>query len=485
MEKRRGAAGECRQMWVMLSRFRERYIGDRTFYRMVLLLIVPMIVQQGVTNFVSLLDNVMVGALGTEQMSGVAIANQLFFVYNLSMFGGLSGAAIFGAQFFGQGDHEGMRHTMRFKLIFGMLMTVLAIAVFLLFGGNLVRLFLDNEANAGTDIGVTLDYARRYLRVMVWGLIPFMLVQVYAGTLRETSETVVPMIGSICAIFVNLSLNYVLIFGHFGFPKLGAVGAALATVISRYVEMLVVVLYTHAKRARFPFVRGLYRSLHVPAALVRKIIITGLPLLCNEMLWSVGTTFVNQNYSTRGLAVVAAMNIESTAWQLFCVIMFAMGNAVSILVGQKLGANEVEQAKDVDRKLLFFNLVLHIGIGLLIIACAPLVPRLYNTEPEVRELAMYFLMVAGASLPIHAFIHTAYFTIRSGGKTIVTFFFDSVYTWCVPVVLSFLLCRYTALPIVTVFLIVQFSDVIKLFIAVPMLHSGFWAKNLVGGKRGE
>lgn len=469
----------------MFRKFRERYIGDRVFYKMVLVLIVPMIVQQGVTNFVSLLDNVMVGALGTQQMSGVAIANQLIFVFNLAVFGGLSGAAIFGAQFFGRGDHVGMRNTMRFKLLFGSVVTAIAIVVFLVFGGNLVQLFLENEANAALDTSVTLDYARDYLRVIVWGLIPFMLVQVYAGTLREAGETVVPMIGSICAIAVNLSLNYALIYGHFGMPRMGVAGAALATVIARYVELAVVVVYTHKSAARFPFIHGLYRSAHVPLWLVKKIAVTGTPLLLNEVLWSVGTTFVNQNYSTRGLAVVAAMNIESTAWQLFCVIMFAMGNAVSILVGQKLGANEVEQAKDVDRKLLFFNLVIHVGIGLLIIACAPLIPKLYNTEPEVRRYAMLFLMVAGASLPIHAFIHTAYFTIRSGGKTVITFFFDSVYTWCVPVVLSFLLCRHTQVPIVPVFAIVQFSDLIKVFIAVPMLRSGFWAKNLVASHGAE
>ena len=454
------------------------------FYKMVVLLIVPMIVQQGVTNFVSLLDNVMVGALGTQQMSGVAIANQLIFVFNLAVFGGLSGAAIFGAQFFGQGDYVGMRNTMRFKLQFGVIVTVLAIAIFLLFGGNLVQLFLENEANAELDTSVTLDYARAYLRVIVWGLIPFMLVQVYAGTLREAGETVVPMIGSVCAIVVNLTLNYAFIYGHFGMPRMEVAGAALATVIARYVELAVVVIYTHRRAAaRFPFVHGLYRGVRVPLGLVKKIAITGTPLLLNEVLWSVGTTFVNQNYSTRGLSVVAAMNIESTAWQLFCVIMFAMGNAVSILVGQKLGANQVEEAKDVDRKLLFFNLVIHVCIGLLVIACAPLIPKLYNTEPEVRSYAMKFLMVAGASLPIHAFIHTAYFTIRSGGKTVITFFFDSVYTWCVPVVLSFLLCRYTQLPVVGVFAIVQFSDLIKVFIAVPMLRSGFWAKNLVSAEK--
>ena len=162
-----------------MKRFRERYIGDRTFYKMVLLLIIPMVIQQGVTSFVSLLDNVMVGAMGTAEMSGVAIANQLIFVLNLAIFGGISGASIFGAQFFGLGDMKGMRDTLRFKLIFSVVITVIAIFILLFAGPSLVNLFLDNEANAGTDTSITLGYAMDYIRMIIWGLIPTMLVAVY------------------------------------------------------------------------------------------------------------------------------------------------------------------------------------------------------------------------------------------------------------------------------------------------------------------
>ena len=432
-----------------------------------------------VTNFVNLLDNVMVGALGTEQMSGVAITNQLIFVYNLTVFGGLSGAGIFGAQYFGQHDYDGMRHTMRFKLMFTVVLSVIAVVLIAVRGDRLVLLFLDNEANAGKDISITLGYSADYIRVILWGLPAFAFVQCYASTLRETGETVVPMVASVCAIVVNLVGNYLLIFGHLGFRAMGVSGAALATVISRYVELAIVTIYTHKNADRFPFIKGMYRSMKIPAALVKRIAVTGSPLLVNEILWSVGTTFVNQNYSTRGLDVVAALNILSTALQLFNIIMIAMGNAVSILVGQKLGNGEMEEAKDVDRKLLAFTVVIHVVMGALLIACSGLIPKLYNTEPEVRTLAAGFLAVVGCVLPIHAYVHGAYFTIRSGGRTIITMLFDSGYTWLIPVILSRVLCVHTALPVATVFLIVQFSDIIKIAIAVPMLRSGFWAKNII------
>ena len=456
----------------------KKFIGDKRFYRMVLTLVVPIVIQQGITNLVSLLDNVMVGGLGTESISAVAIVNQILMVFNMSVFGGLSGASIFGAQFFGKGDQNGMRHTFRVKLYFGVLTTLLAVVLLVVRGESFIDLFLRGESDGG-DVALTLAEGMRYLQVMLWGLVPFMVVQVYAGTLRETGETVAPMVGSVIAIVLNLVLNYLLIFGHLGFPRMGVTGAAVATVISRYVEMVYILAHTHAHPEKYPFIQRLFSSLYVPGALVKKIVVTGLPLLLNEVLWSLGMTFINQSYSTRGLSAVAAINITATAWNLFCVIMFAMGNAVAILVGQHLGAGDKEGARDVDRKLIFLTVAAHVVMGLLLIACSGLIPLLYNVEPGVRQLTQRLLMVAGASLPIHAFIHVTYFTIRSGGKTVITFLFDCVYTWVVPVTLAYCLCHLTSLPIVGVYFCVQFIDIIKVVIGALMLRSDFWANNVV------
>lgn len=459
--------------------FKQKYIGNKAFYKTLFILVLPIIVQQGITNFVSLLDNLMVGALGTHQMSGVSIVNQLIFVFNLAIFGGLSGASIFGTQFYGTRDWGGMRDTFRFKLIFAVITTAVATVILSIYSEPLLMLFLENEANEAGAIASTMEAAIAYFNVAIIGLLPFAIVQAYAGTLRETGETVIPMVAGICAILVNLVFNYLLIYGKFGFPEMGVAGAAVATVMSRFVELAVTVIATHVKHDRFKFIEGVYKSFKVPLALVRKIIITGTPLLINEILWSLGQTAIARNYATRGITVIAATNISGTAWNLFCVIMFAMGSAVSILVGQRLGAGDEEGARDVDRKLLFFTLVSHILIGVLLIATAPFIPMLYNVEEEVRELATQCIMVLGGSLPIHALIHCIYFTVRSGGKTIVTFLFDSFYSWVIPVPLSFILCKYTTLPLIAIYLIIQFSDTIKLFIGIPMLKSGFWTKCII------
>ncbi len=459
--------------------FREKYIGDKNFYRVLWTLVFPIIIQQGITNFVNLLDNLMVGDLGTIHMSAVSIVNQLIFVFNLAIFGGLSGASIFGTQFFGCGDWKGMRDTFRFKMVFTVLIAAVAIGVFIVFDDELLMMFLNSDENTPEQIAATLAEAKRYFRIALIGLLPFAIVQVYAGTLRETSETVTPMVAGIIAILVNVVFNYLLIFGKFGFPRLGVAGAAVATVMSRFVEMIYVVVKTHMNPEKFKFIEGAYRKFSIPGQLVKRILVTGTPLMINEVLWSLGQTFINSNYAKRGIVVVAATNITTTAWNLFCVIMFAMGSAVLIMIGQKLGAGDREGAIDVDRKLLFTSAVAHTVIAVIIIAVAPFIPMMYNVEPEVRILATKCLTVAGLSLPLHAITHVIYFTIRSGGRTLITFMFDSCFTWAIPCMISFFLCRFSSVDVIWIYVAVQFSDVLKLFFGLPMLKSGFWANCLI------
>ena len=455
-----------------------RFIGTKAFYRSVLALLVPMLIQQFISSFVSLLDNIMVGSLGTEGISAASIANSVLMVQMLAIFGGLSGASIFGAQFFGKGDTEGVRNTFRIKMYFVLLCTALSIGIYLVFGSSFIASFLQGESNGG-DLALTERLGTGYLRVMLWGLVPFSVAQVYSGTLREAGETRAPMVAGVVAIGTNLFLNWVLINGKLGAPALGVEGAAIATVISRYVELLIVAVHSHRHTDRYPFFRGAFSSLRVPSRLVGRIIRTGLPLLVNEILWSLGMTFINQFYSTRGLNAVAALNITGTAWNLFCVLMFAMGNAVSIMVGQRLGAGEMEEARDVDRKLIFLTEVLHVFSGLAMILCSPLVPLMYNVGPEVRDLTRRLLVIAGLSLPVHSFAHVTYFTIRSGGRTMITFLFDAVYTWVVTVLLAWFLTHRTNLDVLQIYFCVQFIDVIKLVIGLLMLRSDFWARNVV------
>lgn len=453
-------------------------IGNKAFYRRVLAIAVPIMVQNGITNFVSLLDNIMVGLVGTEQMSGVAIVNQLMFVFNISIFGAISGAGIFGAQFFGCKKHDGVRHTFRFKLVCCGLLFLGAIGIFLLGGQGLISMYLHGEGNEA-GLSIALAQGQRYLFVMLFGMLPFALEQVYTSTLRECGETVIPMKAGVAAVMVNLILNYILIFGKFGAPALGVVGAGIATVISRYIEAGIIIIWTHKNKKTHPFIQGAYSSLSIPGSLVKKIIIKGMPLMINEVLWALGMAALMQCYSVRGLEAVAGLNISSTIGNVFNVVYIALGNAVAIIVGQLLGAGKMEEARDTDTKLIAFSVGSCVVIGGILAVFAPLFPMIYNTTDQVKELAAGFIRIVALCMPMGAFIHASYFTLRSGGKTVVTFLFDSVFMWVVSIPVAYILSRYTTLPIVPLYLFCQLIEIIKCFIGFGLVKKGVWLQNIV------
>lgn len=454
-----------------------RFIGDRKFYKMVLTIAIPIMIQNGITNFVGLLDNMMVGQLGTEQMTGVAITNQLMFVFNLCIFGGLSGAGIFGAQFYGQGDQKGVKYVFRFKLFIGAFITSIAFLAFITSGERLIQNFLHDGSSSG-DLTQCLIYGKHYLWVMMMGLIPFAITQIYTSTLRETGETVLPMKAGLTAVFVNLVFNILLIFGYLGFPALGATGAAIATVISRFVECGIVVSWTHRHADKNVYIQDVYQSLHVPKQLTKQILLKGTPLMLNEAAWAGGMTVLMQCYSVRGLSVVAGLNIASTISNLFNVVFIALGSSVSIIIGQLLGAGKMEEAKDTDTKLIFFSVASCVVIGTLLAVTSPLFPRLYNTTEDVKEFATYFILIAALCMPQNAFMHATYFTLRSGGKTIITFLFDSVYIWVLSIPLAYTLTRFTGLSIIPIYLICQMVDLVKCFIGYVLVKKGIWLQNI-------
>jgi len=461
-----------------MSNFREKFIGDGKFYRTLLVVAIPMVIQNGITNFVNLLDNLMVGQLGTEMMSGVSIINQLMMVYAISIFGMVSGASIFSTQFYGQGNNEGMKHTFRFKVLSCFIITIIWIAVFYFFRSGLINLFLHDDGT-GVDLNLAFASAEQYLYIMLIGLIPFTFSQVYASTLRETGQTILPMVASIIAVLINFVGNYILIFGHFGAPRLGVAGAAIATCASRFVEAAIVLVWTHLNTARFKFIAGVYKSFYIPITLVKQVFAKGMPLLLNETLWSVSQAMLTQAYSTRGLSAVAAFNISGTVGNLFNVVFISMGSAIAILVGQKLGAGDLDGAYDTDRKLLFVSAVTGLLTGIVMFVLAPQFPKLYNTSPEVRHLAMMLLGVNACYYVVYSVYNATYFTLRSGGKTMLTFFFDSFSLLLISVPVAYALTFFTDLPLYVCFALVQGVEAVKCVIGVVLIKKKIWLVDLV------
>lgn len=459
-------------------------IMDKDFYKRALRIAVPIMIQNGITNFVAMLDNIMIGQIGTNQMSSVAIVNQLMFVFNLCIFGGLSGIGIFTAQFYGKKDDKGIRHCFRLMFMLACLLSFTGIIVFLTNGSRLISLYL-SKGDALTSAEDTLFYAKQYLQIMLIGMLPFALTQVYSSTLRSTNETIIPMRGSMLAVFVNLIGNYILIYGKLGFPVLGVRGAAIATALSRFVELAFVAIWTHRHKEKNAFIQDVFTGFAVPKDLVINCIKKGSPLLFNEFLWSASMATLSQIYSNRGLSVIAAYNISSTIANIFNIAFIALGSATGILIGHELGAGHFKTVKRDANRITVFTLIICILFGIGLFAISGIFPQVYNTSDEIRSIASGFIKVAACCLPMYAYANASYFILRSGGKTMITFLFDSCFSWIVSIPLAYLLVHHTALPIVRLFLFVQLADLIKCGIGFILIENGVWIHDITNTEKND
>ena len=457
----------------------KKYIGTKEFYKMVMLVALPIMIQNGFTNIVNMVDNVMVGRVGTDAMNGVSIVNQLMLIYNLSVFGALSGAGIFVSQFFGKGDYEGVKNVFRIKIVISLFIILVGSSVLWIFREPLIMNFINDGGNVGDPVK-TLEFADSYIKIMLVGLLPFTVNQCIISNMRETGDTLIPMYAGIAAVLVNISLNYVLIFGKFGFPEMGVAGAATATVISRFAECMIVIIIVAIKKERFGYMGRAFKNFRISFALAKSVMAKGLPLMVNEFLWSTGMTMLAFAYSTRGLSTVGAVNICNTVTNVFNIVFIALGSSVGIIVGQALGAGKKEEARDIDNKLIAFSVASCVLVGIVMVIIAPFFPEIYNTEEEVKALAGSLITIMGILMPLDAYTHATYFTLRSGGKTLITFIFDSGYMWVVTVPTALCLALFTDIPIVWLFLCCQVVNVAKAILGYFFVKSDMWMVNMVG-----
>ena len=339
----------------MLTKFKKKYIGNWEFYRRYLLLAIPMILQNAITNLVSFLDNIMVGQLGTEQMSGVAIVNQLIFVYNLAIFGAVSAASIFGAQYFGKGNHKGHMYSFRFKLYATLLVTGGAILLFLTKGSALISLYLtDTVGNGATD--VALKYGQEYLAIMMVGLIPFAVNQSYATNIKETGQTFIPMLASFVAVGTNALLDYLMIFGIGPFPRMEIAGAALATGIGQVITLLVYLIYYVAD----PLPVKLHKKYLRPGGdICGKTYGIGIPATLNMALPSLLISALNGILAAYSGAYVLVLGVYYKLQTFIYLPSNGIIQGIRPLIGYNYGAGERKRVEQI------YHLTLELTAGIM------------------------------------------------------------------------------------------------------------------------
>jgi putative MATE family efflux protein len=443
-------------------------IGDKVFYKRLFAVSLPIVLQQLLTSSLQLIDNLMVGKLGELAIGSVSVVNQLYFVVILISFGALGGAGIFTAQFFGSKEVDKLKQTFRFKLIIAVMLAVFSLVLFTFFGKILISQFTENP--------VTINGGLDYLNIVKWSMLPWAFSIAISTTFREIGTTKPLLWITVAAIITNTVLNYILIFGHLGLPELGIEGAAIGTLASRFVEFaLMFVLLIKKGKIFNTSIKDVFK---IERLLLKSIIIMALPLLLNELFWSMGQTMFLQSYSTRGDSALAAMNITGAISQLVFVTFGGIGTGIAVMVGNTLGKNELEVAKDNAKKVIAFAVVFAFFTGIILFILSFFVLDLYDISDVTKSIAKSNIRINAIFIPVFSFNVSMYFTLRAGGDTRSTMMMDSGYMWIVPVPLIFILARVTDWSVITLFLIVQLLEIPKSIFALSRYRKEHWVRNL-------
>ena len=444
------------------------FIGDRHFYKRLFAISLPIVLQQLLTSSLQLIDNLMVGDLGELAIGSVSVVNQLYFVIILITFGALGGAGIYTAQYFGSKEEEKLKQTFRFKLIVALLLVILSIVVFSLLGEYLIGFFTNNQ--------VTIAGGMDYLNIVKWSMLPWAFSIAISTTFREIGTTKPLLWITLGAIITNTVLNYLLIFGNFGFPNLGIEGAAYATLASRVVEFLLMFVLLVRKGKIFNTkIKDVFK---IDGLILKAIIIMALPLLLNEFFWSMGQTMFLQSYSTRGDNALAAMNITGAISQLVFVTFGGIGTGIAVMVGNTLGMNQLEVAKDNAKKVIAFAVAFAFVTGMMLFILSFFILDLYDITETTKRIAANNIRINAIFIPVYSFNVSMYFTLRAGGDTRSTMMMDSGYMWVVQVPLIFVLARVTNLNVIMLFLIVQLLELPKSVFALSRYKKENWVRNL-------
>lgn len=463
---------------MFMIRARE-YIGEKAFYTKAARIALPIMMQGGIYNLIGLLNNIMVGRVSTVQMNGVAVVNQLMFVFYSCISGIFGGIGVFTAQFGGKGDEEGIRYTFRFKLITSFLLSAATILLLGIWGRPLIQSYLSGEGLAA-DAEASLSYGMGYLWIMLAGVPPYALINVYSSTLRELGQTKAPMLSCTVSMVVSLALNCALIFGFAGIPAMGCYGAAAATLAARFIELAGVAGWTHLNASKVPFIRGAYRSLHIPGWLALRIVKKSAPFALNQLLWSTGVAAQTRCYSARGLHVVSANNIVSALSSLIIVVANAVGNTAQIVIGHMMGRSEAQdKIRSVYRKFIGLGFISSLAVALLYALAGRYFPLIYNTTDKVRRLASSFILISALILPFTSYLTVVSGVLHTGGNAKLNLIFDTVFIWLACVVPASGLVRFTGLGILWIYGFCQATEILKTFLGMLLIKKGRWIQNVV------
>lgn len=443
--------------------------NNKRFLKTLFKLALPIALQNLILSSLNLVDTIIIGGLGEYAIAGVGIANQYFFLLNLVLFGVVSGSSIFTAQYYGDNDIPNI------KRILGLSIITSGTAAFIFF---IVGFFFNNEILKifSTD-KLVISIGSDYLKIIVFSYVITAITFSYSFTLRSIGQVKIPMIISIIALAINTILNYLLVYGYFGMPKLGTNGSAIATLIARTIEMILMITVVYSKK--LIIAAKLKEMLDLSLDFIKKFFKITTPVILNESIWALGVSMYAIAYARMGTEVIASTNISATIERITWVIFMGLGNACAIMIGTKIGEGNEDEAYLLAKRFIIICPALAILAGMIVFSTSGWMLSVYKVSPTVYNYSHNILMVFSIFLVAKVINYTSIIGIfRSGGDTRFCLILDTGGVWLIGVPLAFLGGLVLKLPIHLVYILIYIEEVVKLMFCIPRIISKKWINNL-------
>ncbi len=444
---------------------------NKTFYRLLISLCIPIIIQQLISTSVNVIDTVMISSLGEASVASIGIANQFFFLFSMTLTGITGGAGVFISQFYGKNDTDNIKKVTGFS-------TILAIIVSFVF--FIPALFMPNIIiNAFSHDSEVVKLTTDYLNIIGYAY-PIVAVSTVFGMGSRSIRN--PKLGMICstiALGINIFLNYLLIFGNFGFPALGVKGAALATLIARIIEFLLITGYVYFLNKDYILKFTVRHLKLIDKTFIKNFMNTSLPVFINDTTWAIGTVLYSVAYAKAGTSAIAASQIASSTGNFFIITSVCIAIGASIMLGNELGADRIDTAISYSKKFSILVTLTGLVFGFLLILNIPLLLNIFSVSSDIAPDMTKIFFIMGSLLALKAFNCLLIIGIlRSGGDTTYALFLELGCMWFVSIPLTFL-SAYKGAPIYILVLLSYSEEIVKFIFGVPRALSKKWAANIV------
>ncbi|OHD17053.1 MAG: hypothetical protein A2086_06120 [Spirochaetes bacterium GWD1_27_9] len=449
---------------------KEKFFSDKEFYKTMFNIAIPISIQNVISSSLNMVDTIMIGSLGATCVASVGIANRLFFILILLLFGISTGATVFTSQYWGKKDIPNIRKVLGMALSSSLFVGFIMMVVMLTIPHLVMSIF--------TKDSEIIKYGSLFLKINSISFVFTSITFTYAFICRSTGNTKLPMFITIFCLGINTLLNYCLIFGNFGFPQMGVAGAAISTNIARFFECFFLILLIYLNN--YPAAAKI-REMRFDFSFFKNFLKTTMPIISNEFFWVIGITIYSIIYARMGTNEIAAISIISPIESIAIGIFFGLANACSIMLGNQLGINNNSKADKYAKRFIRLGLVFSIFFGILLIIFADKILSFYKVDKVIIDLSKNILIILCIFLWIKIFnMITIVGILRSGGDVKFSLFMDTGAVWVFGVPLVFIAAFILKLPLPLVYLLSMFEEVVKGCLGIFRIYSKKWIKNLVG-----